>query len=95
MLDIRGQGSIDATTINFFFKDIRSMLLAEKIHPPSATDVIFEIFDMVPTKEYGCITLKELIDSQMGGTVVGLLIDKDCFLAYEFREQQIANSLSS
>ena len=41
------------------------------------------------SREYGFITLHELIGSGLGGTVAGLLIDKDCFLAYEFREQQL------
>ncbi|GAV01592.1 hypothetical protein RvY_12280 [Ramazzottius varieornatus] len=88
IIDYKHQGAIDRQTIYHFFRDISKMLQADKVMAPSLNDVVAEIFDMVATKDYGWITLGELVASGLGGTVVGLLIDKDCFLAYEFREQQ-------
>ncbi|OQV16201.1 Serine/threonine-protein phosphatase 2A regulatory subunit B'' subunit gamma [Hypsibius exemplaris] len=92
IIDYKHQGAIDRQTIYYFFKDIAKALLLDKIHAPSFADVVAEIFDMIPTREYGFIRLHELIASGLGGTVAGLLIDKDCFLAYEFREQQLGPS---
>ncbi|XP_055348642.1 serine/threonine-protein phosphatase 2A regulatory subunit B'' subunit gamma-like [Paramacrobiotus metropolitanus] len=91
ILDVNHQGAIDRQTIYYFYKDIQKLLLMDNVHPPTFADVVAEIFDMVPSRRYGWITLPELIHSRLGGTVVGLLIDKDCFLAYEFREQQLAS----
>jgi len=50
-------------------------------------DVVDEIFDMVKPKEPNSITLKDLIDSKVGETVVGILTDVYLFLQYDQREQ--------
>tara|TARA_B110000008_G_C16608521_1_gene419489 strand:- start:353 stop:610 length:258 start_codon:yes stop_codon:yes gene_type:complete len=60
----------------------------------SAADVIDEIFDMVKPKRKDRITLKDLIDSGVGHTIVSILIDVNGFWAYDNRETLIAGPLN-
>uniref|UniRef100_A0A8R1XW41 Serine/threonine-protein phosphatase 2A regulatory subunit B'' subunit gamma n=3 Tax=Onchocerca TaxID=6281 RepID=A0A8R1XW41_ONCVO len=94
VLDVNGDNLLTASDMNFFYRDLARMLedcfsddSSQKA--PSFEDVKNEIFDMCHSKNPEGITLKELISSGKGGTVVGMLTDLDAFLEYENREDVI------
>lgn len=51
-------------------------------------DVVAELFDLTHTK--GRITLRDLVESDTGATVVGMLASVDEFRAYDTREDEHA-----
>lgn len=58
-----------------------------ELHGPVVLeDVKDEIFDMVKPADPSKITLQDLISSGQGSTAVSILIELQCFLAYEHRE---------
>uniref|UniRef100_A0A915PX71 Serine/threonine-protein phosphatase 2A regulatory subunit B'' subunit gamma n=1 Tax=Setaria digitata TaxID=48799 RepID=A0A915PX71_9BILA len=94
VLDVDGDNLLTASDLYFFYRDLAKML--EDCLPegssqkaPSFEDIKNEIFDMCHSKNPEGITLKELISSGKGGTVVGMLTDLDSFLEYENREDII------
>ncbi|CAG9536798.1 unnamed protein product [Cercopithifilaria johnstoni] len=93
VLDVDGDNLLTASDLNFFYRDLAKMLedcLADSSQKaPSFDDIKNEIFDMCHSKNPEGITLKELISSGKGGTVVGMLTDLDAFFEYENREDII------
>ncbi|KAK6111970.1 hypothetical protein QQG55_45800 [Brugia pahangi] len=94
VLDVDGDNLLTASDLNFFYRDLAKMLedclsddSSQKV--PSFEDIKNEIFDMCHSKNTDGITLKELISSGKGDTVVGMLTDLDAFLEYENREDII------
>ncbi|MCP9257323.1 Serine/threonine-protein phosphatase 2A regulatory subunit B'' subunit gamma [Dirofilaria immitis] len=94
VLDVDGDNLLTASDMNFFYRDLARLLedcfsddSLQKA--PLFEDVKNEIFDMCCSKNPEGITLKELISSGKGGTVVGMLTDLDAFLEYENREDVI------
>lgn len=55
-------------------------------------DVKDEIFDMIKPKDPTRITLKDIIDSGQGETMVSILIEFHKFWAYENREAMVVDS---
>ncbi|EFO26244.1 EF hand family protein [Loa loa] len=94
VLDVDGDNLLSASDLNFFYRDLAKMLEdcfsdGSSQKAPLFDDIKNEIFDMCHPKNPKGITLKELISSGKGGTVVGLLTDLDAFLEYENREDVI------
>ncbi|VDM07350.1 unnamed protein product [Wuchereria bancrofti] len=94
VLDVDGDNLLTASDLNFFYRDLAKMLedclsddSSQKV--PSFEDIRNEIFDMCHSKNTKGITLKELISSGKGDTVVGMLTDLDAFLEYENREDVV------
>ncbi|VDK75608.1 unnamed protein product [Litomosoides sigmodontis] len=91
VLDVDGDNLLSASDLNFFYRDLARMLEkcleeSESLKAPSFEDIKNEIFDMCNSKSPEGITLKELISSGKGATVVGMLTDLDAFFEYENRE---------
>lgn len=57
-------------------------------HAVSVSDVASELYDLTRTR--GRITLRDLVESGAGATVVGLLCSVDVFGAYDTREEEHA-----
>ncbi|VBB33104.1 unnamed protein product [Acanthocheilonema viteae] len=94
VLDVDGDNLLTASDLNFFYRDLARMLEdcfadGSSQKAPTFEDIKNEIFDMCHSKNPEGITLKELISSGKGGTVVGMLTDLDAFFEYENREDII------
>jgi hypothetical protein len=89
LLDVRGDGYLDSFTITYFFRDIVQILLDNGIEAAKMEDVTDEIFDMVKPTDPSRITLKDLLRSGCGGTVVDMLVDINGFWAYDNRESLV------
>ncbi|VDM48088.1 unnamed protein product [Toxocara canis] len=92
ILDVDEDGYLGASDLAFFYKDLAA--LYEECYgddvlfpPPLFEDIKDEIFDMCRPKDPFRISLKELIESGQGGTIVGMITDLDCLLEYENREE--------
>ncbi|XP_050438348.1 serine/threonine-protein phosphatase 2A regulatory subunit B'' subunit gamma-like [Adelges cooleyi] len=97
-LDIKDQGYLDSFTINYFSRAVADRLpppqLADSDQQPSSVsldDIKDEIFDMIKPKHPERITLKDIVHSGMGRTLINILIDVNGFWSYEFRETIAAN----
>lgn len=98
LLDVRELGHIDAFTINYFYRDVAACLAAseeafawdEHYEVPRVADVKDEIFDIVNPRDPLRITFEDLLRCGKGDTVVTMLVDPLGFLAYDNRENQMA-----
>lgn len=87
-------------TINFkiksiiflFIQGIQEQIEAHRAEPVNFDDVKDEIFDMIKPKDPTRITLKDIIDSGQGETMVSILIEFHKFWAYENREAMVVDS---
>ena len=87
LLDIRRQGGLDKFTINYFFRAILSALRQAGHEVVNVEDVQDEIFDMAKPRDRTMITLQDLIDCKVGGTIVSMLTDMVGFWQYDNREE--------
>lgn len=74
------------------FQGIQEQILAHRAEPVNFDDVKDEIFDMIKPKNSTRITLKDLIDSGQGDTMVSILIEFHKFWAYENREAMVVDT---
>jgi len=86
ILDVRGNGYLDAFGINYFFRAIQKLLDEQESQPVLFEDVKDEIFDMVRPSDPSRITFGELLRSAQGDVVVNILSDLNGFYNYENRE---------
>uniref|UniRef100_A0A1B6CP26 Serine/threonine-protein phosphatase 2A regulatory subunit B'' subunit gamma n=1 Tax=Clastoptera arizonana TaxID=38151 RepID=A0A1B6CP26_9HEMI len=86
VLDINNQGYLDSFCLNYFFRDIQEQMIQQDHKPVSFLDVKDEIFDMIKPENPFKITLKDLLKSGQGDTLVSILIDLNGFWNYENRE---------
>ncbi|XP_016960765.1 serine/threonine-protein phosphatase 2A regulatory subunit B'' subunit gamma-like isoform X2 [Drosophila biarmipes] len=86
ILDINQQGYLTAQTLRYFYDGIEVRFKTLKAEAVNFQDLKDEIFDMVGPKDPLNITLKDLINSGQGETVLSILIEFDKFLAHENRE---------
>lgn len=87
LVDIKHNGKIDSSVIRYFFNAIVKMLEQRELDKGiRVEDVMDEIFDMVRPKNPHFITLRDLIDCKMGGTVLNILTDTHAFFNYDNRE---------
>ncbi|VDM62836.1 unnamed protein product [Angiostrongylus costaricensis] len=88
-MDFRGFVELD---IAFRTRNAESMLtnllLLEGGSDCVADDIVDEIFDMVNPKIQDRISLKDMLDSHMAETALGILIDYPSFLKYEKKEEE-------
>ena len=87
ILDMNHTGKLGGFELNYYFRGIFEMGKLRGEQPVLFEDVKDEIFDMVRPKDPGFITLKDLIDSGVGFTVLQILIDFKGFWNYEHREE--------
>ncbi|XP_031626313.1 serine/threonine-protein phosphatase 2A regulatory subunit B'' subunit gamma-like [Contarinia nasturtii] len=92
ILDFDHQGYLTSFTLNYFFKGIQEQIEALRAEPVNFDDVKDEIFDMIKPKDPTKITLKDIIDSGQGETMVSILIEFHKFWAYENREAMVVDS---
>lgn len=78
--------------IRVWFQGIHEQIVAHHAEPVNFDDVKDEIFDMIKPKDSTRITLKDVIDSGQGETMVSILIEFHKFWAYENREAMIVDS---
>lgn len=95
ILDVEHKGYLTPFTLNYFFKGIQDEISAHRAEPVNFADVKDEIFDMVKPADPSRITLKDLIASGHGETVVSILIEFHKFWAYENREVMVTDSTAS
>ncbi|KAL1380604.1 hypothetical protein pipiens_014060 [Culex pipiens pipiens] len=95
ILDVEHKGYLTPFTLNYFFKGIQDEISAHRAEPVNFADVKDEIFDMVKPADPSRITLKDLIVSGHGETVVSILIEFHKFWAYENREVMVTDSTAS
>lgn len=87
ILDIRQQGYLTVSTMNFFFQAVVDRLRLAQQEAPNTMDVVgSEIFDMVAPASPHHITHSDLLRSQTAGTVVTILINVLGFMKHESRE---------
>ncbi|XP_037049897.1 serine/threonine-protein phosphatase 2A regulatory subunit B'' subunit gamma-like [Bradysia coprophila] len=93
ILDFEHKGYLTSFTLNYFFKGIQEQILAHRAEKVNFQDVKDEIFDMIgrPADPLR-ITLKDLINSGQGDTIVSILIEFHKFWAYENRETMVVES---
>eukprot|EP00037_Helgoeca_nana_P022294 m.227375 g.227375 ORF g.227375 m.227375 type:complete len:473 (+) comp25946_c0_seq1:34-1452(+) len=86
MLDVDDRGRITPQNVEFFWNGVLSHPTMLDQDLPDAESIINEVFDMVNPKSREQITIAELVNSGMGHTVCGILIDVKSFLSYDNRE---------
>ncbi|KAJ3029836.1 Serine/threonine-protein phosphatase 2A regulatory subunit B'' subunit gamma [Rhizophlyctis rosea] len=86
LLDIKGQGFLDEFTVSYFFKAVLEAMDAMGQEVVDVADVTNEIFDMAHPKDTSIITLQDLLECGVGGTIVNILSDTRGFWAYDNRE---------
>lgn len=74
------------------FQGIQEQIEAHRAEPVNFDDVKDEIFDMIKPKDPTKITLRDIIDSGQGETMVSILIEFHKFWAYENREAMVVDS---
>jgi len=90
VLDVNKKNSLGVFEINFFFKSIRQALIDTGHGAVETEDVIDEIFDMVRPQDPERITFQDLVNSNVGETVLWMLVDMEAFYQYDNREALIA-----
>ena len=83
-------GYLTGFNLNYFFRDILREMKRHNQDLVQFQDVKDEIFDMVRPRDPHKITLKDIIDSGNGETVVSILIDLNGFWSYENRESLVS-----
>ena len=90
LLDVHKEGRIDATVIKMFFDAVlHGLEAANQPVDVRCEDVCDEIFDMVKPADPRFITVKDLIYSGVGDTVISMLIDTSDFLSFEQHEAEV------
>uniref|UniRef100_A0A061SGU4 Protein phosphatase 2 (Formerly 2A), regulatory subunit B n=1 Tax=Tetraselmis sp. GSL018 TaxID=582737 RepID=A0A061SGU4_9CHLO len=85
--DVRKRGHITAPDMYMFLAEIYKKWVEDGNYADlSIGDVRDEIFDMVKPRRELEITLKDLIDSKIGGTVMTIMADERVFWEYDSRE---------
>jgi Ca2+-binding EF-hand superfamily protein len=87
VLDIHNCGYLTSMNLNYFFRAVQKKLIDFGHEPVDVGDVVNEIFDMVKPRNALRITMKDLIDCEVGHTVISILIDLNGFWKYDNREQ--------
>jgi len=94
LLDVRKNAYLTIFNINYFFREVLAAMNAGDAGNGAANvtveDVKDEIFDMVKPKDPNHITLQDLIECQVGDTIVTMLIDMNGFWQYDNREALMA-----
>ncbi|KAM7539426.1 hypothetical protein Aperf_G00000051637 [Anoplocephala perfoliata] len=85
IVDLGGQGRLCCKTLEYYLNSLLESL-GDVPDAPRAGDILNEIYDMVRPKNPDYITLKDLLKSGKGDTVLGILTDVQCFMVYENRE---------
>jgi len=86
LLDVQKTGYLNTFTINYFFRDVLQELIRSNLDTVDVADVKDEIYDMVKPKDPLRITFDDLYQSNVGHTIVSMLIDVNGFWAYDNRE---------
>jgi len=87
IFDVQHCGYLTICSLNFFFREVRRKMMDLGHDPVNVADVVAdEIFDMVKPANPLRITLDDLIQCKMGGTVVSILTDVNAFWKYDNRE---------
>jgi len=85
--DLRKTGKLTGVEIYMFLMEIYKMWVDLGYYSElSIGDIKDEIFDMVKPKDPLCITLQELIDCKVGGTIMTMMADVAIFWNYDNRE---------
>lgn len=77
---------LDQFTLLIFIKSVIEKMISVGYDEIGREDLVNEIFDMASPKVPTRITLKDLISSGVGGTIISILSDVRGFWAYENRE---------
>ncbi|KAJ3047577.1 Serine/threonine-protein phosphatase 2A regulatory subunit B'' subunit gamma [Rhizophlyctis rosea] len=86
LLDIKGQKYLDEFTVGYFFKAVMEAMEATGVEMVDVADVTNEIFDMAHPADPDIISLQDLLDCGVGGTIVNILSDTRGFWNYDNRE---------
>jgi len=89
LIDFDRSGRLDSFKIHYFFRAVVKVLEDKDLEQVSVLDVQDEIFDMVRPKNPTYITLDDLVESKIGGTVLAMLVDAFAFYNYDHREQNL------
>lgn len=76
----------------YYLQGIQEQILIHNAELVNFEDVKDEIFDMIKPKDPAKITLKDIIDSGQGETMVSILIEFHRFWTYENREAMVVDS---
>lgn len=79
-------------TFHWILQGIQEQIEAHRAEPVNFDDFLNEIFDMIKPRDPTKITLKDIIDSGQGETMVSILIEFHKFWAYENREAMVVDS---
>ncbi|XP_043911544.1 serine/threonine-protein phosphatase 2A regulatory subunit B'' subunit gamma-like [Protopterus annectens] len=82
LLDIEGKGSLNAFSLNYFYKAIQEKQRLYVVDQSSFDNIKDIIFDMVNPKDPYKITLQDLINSGRGATVISILTEYGHPLTY-------------
>lgn len=91
-LDIYDNGWLDAKTIYLFFKEIKqrcNSITTDKDKFVKTEDIIDEIFDMALARNKKTINLNDILMSQKGDLIFGILTDLKTFNEFDLRENQV------
>lgn len=82
-VDIDRTGEVTMKTINYFYSDIKKILVANNYEPPSDSNITSEVLDLISSGNGG---LKEVLACKQGHVVTTLLLDVNSFWRYDNRE---------
>jgi hypothetical protein len=89
VLDVENVGRLSAAVLSMWTAHVHAVafhrMAAVGAYDPE--DVKDEIFDMVKPKEAGYVALPELAASGMSDAICGILVDGQCHVDYEQREE--------
>ena len=87
LVDIKHNGRLDHSVIRYFVQWVlRTLEWRELDKGIKVDDVVDEVFDMIRPKNPAFITIKDLMNSKMGGTMLNILTDTHAFFNYDNRE---------
>lgn len=94
ILDLEHKGYLTSFDLNYFYRVIQENLKEISSDRIQFEDVNNEIFDMVKPEDPCKITLRDIIKSNQGDTILGILTDYNLFWMYENRENTIPDANS-
>jgi len=85
-LDFEKTGRLTPSAITYFYRGIYESLRALNYDPPSPSNIVVEVFDILACNDARGPTFRDLVKSGQGHVVFSLLLDCNGFWAYDNRE---------
>ena len=89
-INVDKSGRLSPSNITYFYKEVHTSLREHGCDAPEVENVVAEIYDILACQDPLGPTLKDVVKSGQGGTVMSMLLDVTGFWQYDNRESLIA-----